>query len=58
MLLAGLLLDSRESVPLPALMFPLKNKSQSEETGVELYKLLTINALVFGFQRSRGCMEV
>lgn len=58
MLLAGLLSDRCESVPLPALMFPLKNGSQSEETGVEFYKLLTINALVSGFQRSRGSMEV
>lgn len=52
-----MLSDRCENVSLPALMFPLKNKSQTKETGIEFYKLVTIKALVSRFQRSRGSME-
>ena len=45
------------SVSLLAFMFPLKNKSQTKETGVEFYKLVVINVLVPGFQKSRGSLE-
>lgn len=57
MLSAGLLSDRCESVSLLAFMFRLKNKSQTKETGVEFYKLVMVNILVPGFQRSRGFLE-